>query len=55
MFLKDVNEIRILIEEVYVFEEKRMISKLGFKKLWRKLKNLCRIFDRRCCFKFILY
>nr|XP_034332381.1 uncharacterized protein LOC117691130 isoform X2 [Crassostrea gigas]XP_034332382.1 uncharacterized protein LOC117691130 isoform X2 [Crassostrea gigas] len=52
---KDVNEIRTLIEEVYVFEEKRMIPKPGFKKLWRKLKNLCRTFDRRCCPKLISY
>lgn len=52
---KDVNEIRTLIEEVYVFEEKRMIPKPEFKKLWRKLKNLCRTFDRRCRPKLISY
>lgn len=52
---KDVNEIRTLIKEMYVFEEKRMIPKREFQKLWRKLKNLCMTFDKQCQPKFISY
>lgn len=40
---------------MYVFEEKRMIPKREFQKLWRKLKNLCMTFDKRCQPKFISY
>lgn len=52
---KDVNEILTLIQEMYLFEEKRMIPKREFKKLWRKLRNLCRTFDRRCLPKLMPY
>lgn len=50
-----LNEMKTLLKELYVFEDRRMIPKKEFQTLWKKVKLISRMLDKACLPKLIPY